>query len=60
MMEYYSVIDEKEILPSITILMDQEGITLSETRQRQIPYNFTYMWNLKYKTNEKKQRSQQS
>ena len=60
MMEYYSAIDEKEILPSITILMDQEGITLSETRQRQIPYNFTYMWNLKYKTNEKKQRSQQS
>ena len=59
-MEYYSAIDEKEILPSITILMDQEGITLSETRQRQIPYNFTYMWNLKYKTNEKKQRSQQS
>ena len=60
MMEYYSAIDENEILPSITILMDQEGIMLSETGQRQILYNLTYMWNLKYKTNEKKQRSQQS
>jgi len=26
---------------------------LSEIRQRQILYDFTYMWNLKYKTNEK-------
>ena len=52
-MEYYSAIDENEILPSITILMDQEGIMLSETRQRQILYNLTYVWNLKHKTNEK-------
>jgi len=52
-MEYYSAIDEYEILPSITILMDQEGTMLSEIRQRQILYDFTYMWNLKYKTNEK-------
>ena len=52
-MEYYSAIDEYEILPSITILMDQEGTMLSEVRQRQILYDFTYMWNLKYKTNEK-------
>ena len=52
-MEYYSAIDENEILPSITIQMDQEGTMLSEIRQRQILYDFTYMWNLKYKTNEK-------
>ena len=35
--------------------MNLEIITLSESkseRERQIPYNITYMWNLKYSTNE--------
>ena len=35
--------------------MDLEIIILSEVkseRERQIPYDITYMWNLKYDTNE--------
>ena len=32
--------------------MDLENTTLSEVRERQIPYDVTYMWNLKYDTNE--------
>ena len=33
--------------------MNLEMIILSEgTSERQIPYDFTYMWNLKYDTNE--------
>ena len=33
--------------------MDLEIIILTEVvRQRQIPYDLTYMWNLKYDTNE--------
>ena len=28
-----------------------EHILLSEIRERQIPYDLTYMWNLKIKTN---------
>ena len=33
--------------------MDLEIIILSEVSQkRQIPYNITYMWNLKYNTND--------
>ena len=35
--------------------MDLEGIMLSEVksdRERQIPYDFAYTWNLKNKTNE--------
>ena len=28
--------------------MDLEINILSEVRQRQIPYDITYMWNLKY------------
>ena len=32
--------------------MDLGMIVLSEVRERQIPYDITYMWNLKYATNE--------
>ena len=32
--------------------MDIEIVTLSEVRERQIPYDITYMCNLKYDTNE--------
>ena len=33
--------------------MDLEIITLTEVvRQRQIPYDLTYWWNIKYDTNE--------
>ena len=31
--------------------MDPEITILSEERKRQIPYDITYMWNLKYDTN---------
>ena len=32
--------------------MDLEIIVLGEVRKRQIPYNITYVWNLKYDTDE--------
>ena len=43
-MEYYFNHKRKEILPSVTTLMDFEVIMLSEIRERQIQYDFTYMW----------------
>ena len=48
-MEYYSAIKNNEILPSATTWMDLEGIMLSDISQieSQIPYDFTYLWNLK-------------
>ena len=47
-MNYYSAI-KNEILPFASAWMDLEGIMLSEIRERQIPYDFTDMWNLKSK-----------
>jgi len=46
-MEYYSGIKKNEILPFAAIRMDLEGIMLREMsdRERQIPYDVTYMWN---------------
>ena len=35
-----------------TTWIELEMIIVSEERERQIPYNVTYMWNLKYDTNE--------
>ena len=43
------------ILPFAAAWMGLEIIILSEVkseRERQIPYDTTYMWNLKYDTNE--------
>ena len=53
-MEYYSAIEKNEIMPSAATWMDPEIIILSEVseKERQIPYDITYMWNLKYDTNE--------
>ena len=47
-MEYYSAL-KNEILPFATTWMDLEDIMLSEMsyKERQMPYDFTYMWNLK-------------
>ena len=48
--EYYSVIKKDEILPFVETQMDPEGITLSDVSQmkkRQLPYDLSYMWNLK-------------
>ena len=55
-MEYYSAIRKNEILPFATTWMELEGIMLSEIRDRQVSYNFTHMWNLRYKTDEHKGR----
>ena len=45
---------KNENLPFAAIWMNLEGIVLSEiksNRERQRPFNFTYMWNLKNKHN---------
>ena len=34
-------------MPSAAAWIDLKIIILSEIRQRQIPYDITYMWNLK-------------
>ena len=52
-MEYYSAIKSNEIMPFAATGMDLEIIILSKSdRERQIPYDITYLWNLKYDTNE--------
>ena len=54
-MEYYSAIKKNEIMPFAATWMDLEIIILSEVkseRERQIPYDIPYMWNLKQDTNE--------
>ena len=52
-MEYYSAIKENEIMPFAATWMDLEIITPSEVSQKEKDkYCITYMWNLKYDTNE--------
>ena len=53
-MEYYSAIKKNKITPFAATWMQLEIIILSEVSQkeRQIPYDITYTWNLKYDTNE--------
>ena len=52
-MEYCSAIKRNEIMPFAATWMDLEIIILSKSnRERQIPYDTTYMWNLKYDTTE--------
>ena len=58
-MEYYPAIKKNKILPFTTMWMELECIMLSEkksARERQISYDFTHMWNLRYKTDEHKGR----
>ena len=43
MMEYYSAIKKNEIRPLTATWVNLEIIILSEVRERQIPYNITYM-----------------
>jgi len=44
---------KNEIMPFVAIWMDLDIIILSKSwRERQISYDITYMWNLKYDTNE--------
>ena len=48
-MEYYSTIKKNEIMPFAATQKDLETITLSQSdKERQIPYDITYMWNPKY------------
>ena len=50
-MEDYSAIKRNEIMPFAATWMDLEIIILSKSnRERQIPYDTTYMWKLKYDT----------
>ena len=53
-MDYYSAIKKNEIMPFAATWMDLEIIILSNISQteKDIPYNITYMWNLKYNTSE--------
>ena len=55
-MEYYLAIKKNEILPFATMWVGLEGIMLSEIRERQVSYDLTHMWNLRYKTDEHKGR----
>ena len=43
---------KNEIMPIVATWMQLEIIILSEVRERQIPYDITYMWNLKNDTSE--------
>ena len=46
-LEYYSVINKNEIFPLTITWMDLEGIMLSKSdKERQIPYDIIYMWNI--------------
>ena len=50
-MDYYSAIKKNKILPFAVTWMELETLKLSgvkSERERQISYDFTYMWNLKY------------
>ena len=54
-MEYCSAIIKNEIMPFAATWMELETLILSEVkpeRERQIPYEITYIWNLIYGTNE--------
>ena len=53
-MKYYSAIKKSEIMPFAATWMDLEMIILNKVNEKEtkIPYDITYMWNLKYDTNE--------
>ena len=49
-MEYYLAIKKNEVMLFATTWMDLEGIMLceiSQTKKREMLYDFNYMWNLK-------------
>ena len=53
-MEHYSAIKKNEIMPSAATWMDTEIIVseVKSERGRKIPYDITYLQNLKYDTNQ--------
>ena len=53
-MEYYAAVKKNKIMPCAATWMDPEMITLSAVnsdRERQIPFDITYIWNLNNDTN---------
>ena len=48
-MEYYSATKKNETMPFAATWMVLEIAVLSGVRERQISYDFSYMWNLKKK-----------
>ena len=46
-MEYYLAIKNNKVMSFAATWMDLDIITLSEVREKQTPYDITYMWNLK-------------
>ena len=52
-MEYYSAMKKNELMPFVVPWMQLEILIRSEVRKREtMPYDITYMWNLKYDTSE--------
>ena len=54
LMEYYSAIKKNKIMPFAATWIELETHTeqSKSERERQIPYDITYIWNLIYGTNE--------
>ena len=53
-MDYYSAVGRNEVMTFAATQTDLEIIILSDVkleRERQVPYDTTYMWKLKYDTN---------
>ena len=46
----YSAIKKNKIMSFVATWMELGILILSEVRKRKIPYDITYMWNLKYGT----------
>ena len=51
-MEYHSVIKKNEIMQFATTWIQLKILILSEVSQKDKYHDITYMWNLKYGTNE--------
>ena len=54
-MEYYSAIKKEKnnaFCSNVDVTRESHTKSSKSVRERQIPYNITYMWNLKYGTNE--------
>ena len=49
---HYSATKKNDVMPFAETWMDLEIIIPSEVSQRQIPYDITYIWNLKEGANE--------
>ena len=51
-MEYYSAIKKNEVIPFLATQMDFIILSEIDQTEKDIPYHVTYMWILKYDTNE--------